>query len=98
MRMRYLPLVLVAVILPASCLFAQLHMGDMPREGSVGSTQMMYSSQGLFVLRTGDLARYDPAQEELVQETENAKHSNKAYGKSRLEGAHNMSIESVATR
>ena len=44
MRMRYLPLVIVAVILSASSLFAQVYMGGMRREGAVGSTQMVYSS------------------------------------------------------
>ena len=67
MRMRYLPLVIVAVILSASSLFAQDYMGSMPREGSVGSTQMVYSSHGLFVLRTGVLAKYDPQTLQEVQ-------------------------------
>ncbi len=67
MRMRYLPVVIVAVILSASCLFAQIYMGDMPREGSVGSTQMVYSSHGLLVLRTGVLAKYNPQTLQEVQ-------------------------------
>ena len=57
--MRYLPLVIVAVILSASFVFAQEYMGDMPREASAGGTQMLYSPHGLFVLRTGVLAKYD---------------------------------------
>jgi len=60
MRMRYLPVVIAAVIVSASFVFAQDYVGGMARERSVGSTQMVYSSHGLFVLRAGVLAKYDP--------------------------------------
>ncbi len=67
MRTRYLPVVMAAVIASASCLFAQIYMGGTLREGAVGSTQMVYSSHGLFVLRTGVLAKYDPQTLQEVQ-------------------------------
>ena len=67
MRMRYVPLVVAAVVLSASGLFAQGYTGGMPRTGPVGSTQMVYTSHGLFVLRAGVLAKYDPQTLQEVQ-------------------------------
>ena len=60
MRTRYLLGVIAVVIVSASSLFAQGYTGGTPGEGAVGSTQMVCSSHGLFVLRTGVLAQYDP--------------------------------------
>ena len=59
MRTRYLLVVIAVVIVSASSLFAQGYMGGMLREGALGSTQMVCSPHGLFVLRTGVLAKYN---------------------------------------